>query len=252
MKHVALLAALQTIMEPWNRPDFRYGDAFAGPSGSILRSGGEWRRGVGRLDRSRRVQSSALGTWLRWYLPRPVLLGSRYPGSATIVADVAESSRRRLRMSLWDKSREVVDDLRSTFPKQRIIPDEVSAQAVKAEQLDFLLVDPPGVASPGHPENPTWNELLALMALGQSMLAWLPVSGNKGVSCRAGLQLRDTLTLPGLEALRVCWALGGRPMGCHLVYRCPPSASRAIRDAVREICRIVGWRIEFFTKADDL
>jgi hypothetical protein len=250
VKHVALLAALQAMIGSGGPRTFRYGDAFAGPSDSILRAGGEWQQGVGRLDRGRRVQSLALRTWLRWYLPRPVLLGSRYPGSATIAEDVAAAHSRRLRMSLWDSCREVVDDLRSTFPKQRVFHEAVSAQAVEAEQLDFLLVDPPGVASPRNRENPDWSELLALIGLGQHMLAWLPVNagvvkGHARVSRPAEQQLQAARNLPRTEVSRVRWAQGGRTIGCHLIYRVPPSVSRAIRRAVEEVCRIFGWHVEY-------
>src|SRR5688572_13202069 len=106
VKHVALVAALRTAMEANRRRSFRYADAFAGPSGTTLRRTGEWVRGIGSVDRGKRPRSRDVRSWLSWYLPRPILPGGRYPGSALIAADVAASLGKRLTMNLWDTSNE--------------------------------------------------------------------------------------------------------------------------------------------------
>jgi 23S rRNA A2030 N6-methylase RlmJ len=56
VKHVALLAMARHALAE-TRSVFKYGDAYAGPAGSVLLPGGEWVNGVGKVNRSGEVNS---------------------------------------------------------------------------------------------------------------------------------------------------------------------------------------------------
>lgn len=239
-KHVALVAALRHAIQETSGV-FKYVDAFAGPAGSLLLPGGQWVRGVGKLDRETAARSPDVESWIKWYLARPDLVGSRYPGSALIARDLCASNRRRVKMTLWDSSAEAAEDLREVFPSRWVRHACIDPDARSVHRADFLFIDPPGVASSSESDYPQWSTLLMLMRSGRHMLAWLPVhpkvvkGRHAAVSGRAEAQLRDVLACPNTAATRVLWARGGRLMGCQLVYRTSPGAIAAIRAAVEEV-----------------
>lgn len=238
VKHVALLAAVRHAFD-LTRSTLKYVDAFAGPSGSLLLPGGEWASGVGRVDRSAEVRSVDVAKWIRWYLARPQLVGSRYPGSSLIVSDVAAEVRRPLAMSLWDISDDVVADLRRVFPNESIQHSSVDASAAAIRSADLLFIDPPALAD-------QWELVLSLMAHGQHMLAWLPVNaavtpGSVKVSSIAEDQFREVSALPSVSCTRILWAHGGRTIGCLLAYRSTPAGVASIRAAVHEVVNLSSW-----------
>ena len=49
VKHVALIAALDTILQECDQTTFRYADTFAGYAYSPIIQGNEWDRGIGRV-----------------------------------------------------------------------------------------------------------------------------------------------------------------------------------------------------------
>jgi hypothetical protein len=245
VKHVALIAALRIALEEGSRR-LRYVDAFAGPSGSVLLPGGEWLRGIGSINRAASFKSPDVKAWFQWYLARPTVIGSRYPGSALIAADAATDAGKTLVMTLWDTSPEVVADLRNLFGNQAVVHAGVDANSRSICQADFLFVDPPGVASPAKPCFPEWPLLLRLMAQGRHMLAWLPVNvavvrGATKVSARSESQLQEVRDLKGTAVTRVLWAHGGRTIGCYLVYRTTPKAVAVIQRAVAEVVSLCRW-----------
>ena len=140
VKHVALLAAVRHAFDV-THSTFRYADAYAGPAGSLLLPNGEWSSGIGKLNRSAEVRSADVGRWIRWYLARPQLVGSRYPGSALIVSDAAAEVRKPLAMSLWDISAEAVADLKQIFPNHTVLHASVDASAEAIGSADLLFVD---------------------------------------------------------------------------------------------------------------
>lgn len=67
VKHVALLAVACHVLERAPR-SLHYVDAFAGPAGSLLTPGGEWTRGIGRLNRAANPISPDVASWMRTVL----------------------------------------------------------------------------------------------------------------------------------------------------------------------------------------
>lgn len=246
VKHVALIAACRIVFNGSGR-SFRYVDGFAGPAGSLLLPGGEWTRGVGKVDRSAEPVSPDVGKWFQWYLPRPQVVGSRYPGSALIAADIARDLEKRLTMTLFDISCDAVCDLRSVLPKAQVVHDSVSQENVAVGSADLLFIDPPRLGD-------LWPLVLALIGCGRNMLAWLPINaavvkGRASISHKAEEQLQTVCGMPGTYATRTLWARGGRTMGCDLVYRGSPEFHRAIRVAVSEVVELSDWkfkRVEHF------
>ncbi len=238
VKHVALVAAARHALAATSGK-FSYVDAFAGRAGSLLLPGGEWMHGIGRLDRTAPVQSPDLRDWLGLYLARPQLVGSRYPGSALMVWDVATSAGRSISMTLWDISEAAVKDLKQVFPKQRIFHSPVDPSAKAVRQADFLFIDPPAA-------DDEWSTLRNLMACGKHMLAWMPVNaavrrGSVGPSARSDQQHEKVQALEGVSGTRVLWARGGRTIGCLLAYRSSAEGIAAIRLAVDEVVSRCNW-----------
>ncbi len=238
VKHVALLAAVRNAFH-LTRSTFRYADAYAGPAGSLLLPGGEWSSGIGKLNRSAEVRSVDVKRWIRWYLARPQLVGSRYPGSALIVSDAAAEAQKPLAMSLWDISPEVVADLRRIFPSHTVLHESVNASAERIQSSDLLFVDPPALVD-------QWELVLNLLGHGRHMLAWLPVNaavtpGSVRVSSIAEEQFEHVSALPSVYCTRVLWAHGGRTIGCLLAYRSTVQGVASIRAAVEEVVSLCSW-----------
>jgi hypothetical protein len=238
VKHVALLAAVRHAFD-LTRSTFRYADAYAGPAGSLLLPGGEWSNGIGKLNRTAEVRSVDVGRWIRWYLSRPQLVGSRYPGSALVVSDAAAEIQKPLVMSLWDISYDVVANLQQIFPGHSVIHGSVDSAAADIRSADLLFVDPPALAE-------QWQLVLTLLGYGRHMLAWLPVNaavtpGSVKVSSIADSQFEQVSALPSMYCTRVLWAHGGRTIGCLLAYRSTVEGVASIRAAVEEVVRLCSW-----------
>lgn len=238
IKHVALMAAARHALDG-KASTFKYADAYAGPAGSLLVPGGEWASGVGKINRSIEACSVDVARWLRWYLARPQPVGSRYPGSSLIMADAAADARRRIRMTLWDISREVIEDLRKVFPDQDVRHESVLETAEAIRSADLLFIDPPTLTD-------QWPLLLSLMTHGRNMLAWLPINaavrhGSVKPSSISETQFEEVSAIPSICSTRVLWAHGGRTIGCLLVYRSTKQGVASIREAVDEVITMCSW-----------
>jgi len=238
VKHVALLAAVRHAIDGARSP-FRYADAFAGPAGSLLLPGGEWTSGIGKVARFAEARSVDVAVWLQWYLARPQLVGTRYPGSSLIVSDAAARAKKRVVMTLWDISCDAVADLKQVFPDQAVIHSSVEASHDAIRSADLLFVDPPALAD-------QWALVLGLMEYGRHMLAWLPINvgivgGSPQVSSIAEDQFKQVSALPSTFSTRVLWAHGGRTIGCLLAYRSSTEGVTSIRAAVDEVVDLCSW-----------
>ena len=247
VKHVALLAAVRHALDE-TRSAMRYADAYAGPAGSLLLPGGEWSAGIGKLNRSAESTSVDVGRWMRWYLARPQLVGSRYPGSALIVSDAAAEARKPLAMSLWDIAADVVADLRQVFPNHTVHHSPIDATLEAIVGADLLFIDPPALAD-------QWALVVDLMSRGRHMLAWLPVNaafaaGPVKVSSIAEDQFKQVCALPSVSCTRVLWPHSGRTIGCLLAYRSTPEGVLAIRSAVEEVVNLCSWKPEDIEHVD--
>lgn len=236
VKHVGLLAALDSVLGTWPGGFFRYADTFAGYAQCVLGDGGEWPHGVGLLaDRERLGVNPHTALWRRWYLARPVVRGSAYPGSSLVAADVARDREVPIHLALWDVSGEAVESLRATWGDRAFVfhrPAEPREPAVV--EADFLFVDPPDLDA--------WSSIRPTLEPSREggTLLWLPVLKGDGDAPHARA-VEDVRALGyGVEDVR--WTpRGGRTVGCRLVHRLPHGAGRALEAAVRHVARVAGW-----------
>lgn len=235
VKHVGLLAALDATLERWSGGFFRYADTFAGYAQCVLGEGGEWTHGAGLLaDQERLGENPYAARWQRWYLPRPVLRGSAYPGSSLIAADVARDREVPIRLSLWDVSETAVLSLRATWGDRAFVlqrPAEATEAAVV--EADFLFVDPPDLTS-----WPAIRPMLERERPGGTLL-WLPVLSAGDEPIRAAVEASRSL---GYAVEEVRWTSRGRnSVGCRLVHRLSESGGGALASAVAHVARLAGW-----------
>lgn len=255
VKHVALVAALDALTPPPERPCFLYADAFAGyahnPLGDDASPVDGWKAGIGvlmdRRDRLRKNPHTSL--WAELALgddsPR-----RGYPGSSVIAAGVLARKYAEVGLSLWDTSSAVVKDLRASFPPQSANVFERAAKWSDEElrSADFLLIDPPGLKSQRRSEYPRWSELADFLKnrpAHQSVLLWLPVKADTtskppGEDAASWAALEEAKRY-GCQGVRVRWAKGGRTIGCQLIHHLPDAAAKALTHAVMRVVHVAGW-----------
>jgi 23S rRNA A2030 N6-methylase RlmJ len=263
VKHVALIAAIDTILRDHRRADFRYADTFAGYAYNPLINGNEWNAGIGRVfgEGGRLGQNPHTKYWYEWYLQgRPGLLCGVYPGSSLIACDVCRLHDKRPSMSLWDLSPEVIANLMQTYSgvDKRIHCRSAVASSACVTKADFIFIDPPGLKSTKNKDYPSWQTLLRFLEEwrdGQQVLVWLPV---KAVTARkidgrtvklsppeedeASAIARKDADALGCRSLRVRWASGGHTVGCLLISRGSERTWTAIEAAVKHVVGVAGWQ----------
>lgn len=243
IKHVALIAALDKVLDEHQQSTFHYADTFAGYVQNSLVKGNEWPQGIGKFFQRRELDDNKhTKLYKRWYLSRPQLLGGMYPGSSLIAADVCAWKKRKVRLSLWDTCSDVVEDLRKTFKEQQHYISKEEATPEEVMSANFLLIDPP---------KNCWNEIRKFLEnYKHPVLVWLPVGVHTtqppteaGNSSRA----REKALEDGFGVTKVQWANSGRgAMGCQLLYRLPDEARSALRKAVDHVATILGWKCHHY------
>ncbi len=92
VKHVALIAALNSIISTNDIIIFRCVDVFAGYAFNPIIQKNEWKNGIGKIHRqSYRAKDENVKLYFNWYLSRPQLIGGIYPGSSLIVQPIIDS-----------------------------------------------------------------------------------------------------------------------------------------------------------------
>lgn len=269
VKHVALAAALDTILDDFSRPLMRYADLFAGYPSSTLtaenKAADGWGGGVGMLvaRRARFAENRHIEWWANHYLTADDLNGTEYPGSAVIASDVCETRDRSISLGLWDIKPAVVRDLNQRFGagKNSISNCAAEPRDDLLRDANFIFIDPPGIKSDAHPEYPSWQLLRQFIEMrkpDQSLLMWLPVKAVTSVKVTGTSKgvmeamkppgeddpswfARNDAIRMGCRGLRIRWARGGRTIGCHLIYSLSQRAEIAMRSAVEKVVEIAGW-----------
>jgi 23S rRNA A2030 N6-methylase RlmJ len=152
VKHVALLAVLDTLLACHNQDEFRYADTFAGYAHNPLTPGNEWQNGIGRLFQKGDHLSENVHTnlWFSWYLSnRPDLNRGTYPGSSLIASDVCRKHSKQPRLALWDISTEVIADLQNSYGEgdYQLHCESASTEASDVKNAELIFIDPPGLRS---------------------------------------------------------------------------------------------------------
>jgi 23S rRNA A2030 N6-methylase RlmJ len=254
VKHVALVAALDTILKAWpkDKEVFRYADTFAGYARNQLGEGNEWEQGIGKLvGLEESTENEYVKLWSKLCLPssKSKLAYWQYPGSSMIAYKLCKEQLKVAHLSLWDTSESVLADLLAAFGGQchnlhqrPAKPDEDAVQ-----NADLILIDPPGL---GEDKGfPSWRSIREFCSPreGQSIIVWLPVNANTAekppAEDKQSQEIRKgALEELGFHATKVRWAVGGRTIGCQLIFRLPQDAENALRIAVDNIVSVAGWQ----------
>ena len=244
VKHVALIAALDSAIDQHRGDVFNYADTFAGQAQHCLLSGGKWKGGIGKLhQRGELRENPHTAIYYQWYLSRPNLEGGLYPGSSRIAADVCTWRKKAYRLLLWDKCEEVVANLKREFSgKEHEIYHCAASTADPALQLaDFILIDPPD----GNPKQ--WKSVLPFLVeckQKQMILLWWPIFPHTTAPPSENRQSQvttDEALKRGFSVSKVRWAKGGRTIGCLLIYRLSSRGITLLRAAIDEVVKGMGW-----------
>jgi 23S rRNA A2030 N6-methylase RlmJ len=238
VKHIALLAALNGVLARSDKNPFRYADIFAGFPENPLIPDNEWEAGIGRLDRPlKNIRNPHIANWYNRYAGDKNRANGLYPGSAAIAADEIKRHGKQPELRLWDIADEVIEALTAYFGSSAAIFQKMAApKDPLLRQADFIFIDPPGTASPRHPEFPEMEYLGSFFAkLDSNMLMWLPLE-NKGESWISKAASDSNHGMPSLAETTIKWS---PEAGCRIIYRLPTSAIQALHqtlaDATEEI-----------------
>ena len=176
VKHIALIAALDKVLQKHRGSVFRYADVFAGYAHNPLVQGNEWKQGIGKLFGRQDLDNNEHTTlYNRWYLTRLQIPGGTYPGSSLIAADMGACKKKNIKLSLWDISQPAIANLRKVFRGQghSIFHYAASPSQIEVKSADFLLIDPPDGTK--H----TWDLICEFLAEWQPSCSHLASSERK-------------------------------------------------------------------------
>ena len=254
VKHVALVAALETVADDWSEETFRYADIFAGHAryelGADTRE--RWRAGIGlfRGCRRRLQTNRHVAYWVERYLSGDIPPRT-YPGSSVIARDVLIAHKTAIHLSLWDISPPAIADLRREFdPKScDVFPSNAKWTDAAVRRANFLFIDPPGLSSRNRKRYPKLDDLAKFLSnrpAHQSLLVWLPVNADTTSSPpgedSASWEAQEASHRFGCDGIRVRWAKGGKTIGCQLIWKLPDAAASALIAAVKWIVKVTGWQ----------
>lgn len=236
VKHVALLAVLDTLMVQGGLHELAYAETFAGFPESVLRPGGGWETGIGALPRHGTPDNPHLERWYARWVRGGACCGAIYPGSTRIALDCGVYRHRPVRLWLWETWPEACAQLIRRYRNQRIYCRPASPQDLRLCASDLLFVDPPGLRSATQPDWPDWAQLSAQFQAhpNQALLAWLPLTGTA--------EAPGAARALGLATTTLHWArVAGLP-GCRLIHRLPPGPRAAMHRALEALVIWARWQ----------
>jgi len=210
IKHISLIAALDTVMKSWNKDKgnkdkvFSYCDTYAANGLNLLKLGIGLHKGISMFrwrDEDVGGRNSHVVTWKNsWWIPPEISCRKYnfgfYPGSSLLVANLFEKNKiKNYKLRLWDINIDCIEDQFKTFCKYdkttkclKLDP-KISLYSESAfgeispnpdyknhlEQADFLFVDPPNLAIPE-----TYKCLANTRAdNGNWTMFWFPLKGYR-------------------------------------------------------------------------
>ena len=214
IKHISLIAALDTLMRSWkqnkgnNGQVFSYCDSYAANGLNLFNSqkkGTKWSKGIGKIHSKLTCNDAKInchfGDWKNsWRLPpeekSSEYITGFYPGSSLFVAKLFEKNEiKNYKIRLWDINLACIEDQFKTFCKYDKstkcfkLGSKISLYSKSAfneinpnpefnnhlEQADFLFVDPPSLEIPQNYKN------LADTRAGNGnwTMFWFPLKGYR-------------------------------------------------------------------------
>lgn len=255
VKHVALIAAIDSLLSAKRFETFRYADTFAGYAYSPLIHGNEWPSGVGKVVEHELQLDDNPHTklWHEWYLKgRPTLHGGVYPGSSLIVHDLCKYHDTDSAFAFWDISPSVIANLMETYggTGYEIHPRPAVSDELAVTNADFVFIDPPNASIKRRPDTPLWSELIQFLHDGhENFMFWLPVSvriikedgDGPDTEVEDTKPQREDALQRGLGTTVVRFRKGIRTVGCQLFYRLSDDAKMSLRAAVNHIVDVMDW-----------
>ncbi len=252
VKHTALIAALDSVVQQCNAPRFRYIDVYGGYASNPILSRNEWVEGVGKIhSHAHKVKNTDVKKYYEWYLSRPNLIGGIYPGSSLIAYDVITNTKIKPHITIHDISDKVIQNLDMAYTDVdgiRIIKNSADPEDDGVQNADFIFIDPPGLYSAHNPSYPTIDEILETSSHNNQLaiLIWIPVTISTATTppsiSKTTKESMDALLNAGYNISRFLWANGGRTVGCFLAYKLPSDATQRLQAATSEIANIAGWQ----------
>ena len=235
VKHIALLSALNGVLAKSDKNPFRYADIFAGFPENHLIPGNEWEAGIGRLDHPlKNIRNPHIANWYNRCAGDKNRANWHYPGSATIAEDEIKRNGKQPELLLWDIADEVIEALTAYFGSSAAICQKMAVpEDPLLHQADFIFIDPPGIASPRHPEFPRKTYLAAFFAkLETNLLMWLPLK-NKGEACTSEItsDRKNGMQSLTLAETTIKWS---PKAGCRLIYQLPTSAIQTLHQTLAD------------------
>jgi 23S rRNA A2030 N6-methylase RlmJ len=251
VKHPALIAAVDTILQGGQDRVFRLFDTFAGYAHNPIVKGNEWQNGIGHILRvGRSSDNPHVKAWMALWRVGAELLGSVYPGSSLFVLKSCQSRGIQLKASLWDTSPTVVAQLMTVYRglDVHIYGRPAIPSDLKDTPFDFLFIDPPGLQSTKNQDYPALEDLTPFVAGRHHTLLWLPMVADLArrppPESENSIAWRMALLQQGLSATTVRWLPGGPTCGCQLFYRLPPNAEIAVREAIVATLELTEWNMK--------
>lgn len=271
IKHIALLAAVDTILAANKYKKFRYCDTFAGYACSQLIHGNGWKDGIGKLfnttsPRNQMVIRKGFPANKHVQLFRDLYLigrlsfvGSMYPGSSLVIHDLCLRHNVIPEFSLWDISPYAIASLMITYKEMghSINPRPALHNESSIEEADFLFIDPPK-APITRSDGLCWGDIIQfLKPQHKNVMFWLPIDfrKSKGVMIENTEDQRKDASIRKLDTLQVRWKKGAediKTVGCQLFYRLEDSAKANLETAVQDICGFLKWDIKIQNAAAEV
>lgn len=267
IKHIALLAVVDSILSERKPKNFCYCDTFAGYANSQLIKGNGWEEGIGLLydqkspTKKMRVVDRLSGNhhcelYRDLYLAGcSTFVGRTYPGSSLIVHDQCIHHDVVPKFSLWDVSPAAIASLMTTYSGMDhsiyTRPALHSDEAIK--NADFVFIDPPK-APMTQSEGLCWGDMIQfLQPSHKNIMFWLPIDfrKSKGEMIENTAKQRADAIGKGLDAIQVRWKQDEnsiKTVGCQLFFRVEESAKVNLEAAIKHICLRLGWQFNV-TKA---
>jgi hypothetical protein len=213
----------------------------------LLTKGGEWSFGIGHLARRGAESSNRhVDLWQKFWATDLPLLGSTYPGSSNFALRLALSSRRSIKMYLWDIAAGPVAQLQAAYKGLDVSVSDKPANPRLLPECDLLLVDPPGVGPKRR--YPLLEELLRLAQSAPAFLLWLPMLADlrhkSPPESEKSVRWREVGIASGCHTTSVRWTAGGPVCGCQLAYVVPKRSIASLRAAIDSVVDLTGWSLK--------
>ncbi len=241
VKHVALIASINSIASSILNKRFRYVDTFSGYAFNPILPENEWKNGIGKIiTKIHKITDPNVMLYFKRYVASLTLPGGTYPGSSIIALDTILHNQLEAEMTLCDISPKVISNLKLAHKKNNCVIIGKPAVPIGDEIInsDLLFIDPPGLFSESKKDYPYLQDLIDFKNTKNNILIWLPVITTEDNPTRS---CTDLLRKNGYEVSKVTWAKEKKVIGCYLSYKLPKTASKALKSAIADMSSLADW-----------